>query len=123
MPSIREFRQHGMHRLISSRYSEFGTVLQEVTEDEEVLADAAQLDAATDERVQGELYGLSGISNFELVYGIPNAHILRAAFLYPGPFGSRFNDTTRGAWYAAKKIGTSIAEVTYHKAKRLSEIV
>jgi RES domain-containing protein len=112
-----------MHRLISSRYSETGNVLEEVAGDETMLADAARVDAATNERIQGELYGLSGISHFELVYGIPNAPIIRAAFLHPGPFGSRFNDTTRGAWYAAKKVETSIAEVAYHKSKRLSEIV
>lgn len=88
-----------------------------------MVADAARLDAATNERIQGELYGLSGIGNFELVYGIPNAAIIRAAFLHPGPSGSRFNDTTRGAWYAARSVETSIAEVAYHKAKRLSEIV
>ena len=122
-PPLREFRQRGMHRLIPSRYSETGTVLEEVTSDEEMLADAARLDAATNERIQGELTGLSGISNFELVYGIANSHIVRAAFLHPGPFGSRFNDTTRGAWYAAKRVETSIAEVAYHKSKRLSEIV
>jgi RES domain-containing protein len=112
-----------MHRLIPARYSESGTVLEEVAGDEAMLADAARLDAATNERVQGELYGLSGIGNFELIYGIPNSHIIRAAFLHPGPSGSRFNDTTRGAWYAAKRVETSIAEVAYHKAKRLSEIV
>ena len=112
-----------MHRLIPSRHSESRTVLEEVAGDEAMLADAAWLDAATNERVQGELHGLSGISNFELVYGIPNAHIIRAAFLHPGPWGSRFNDTTRGAWYAAKRVETLIAEVADHKAKRLSEMV
>jgi RES domain-containing protein len=112
-----------MHRLIPSKYSESGTVLEAVAEDAAMLADVARLDAATNERVQGELYGLSGISNFELVYGIPNAPIIRAAFLHPGPFGSRFNDTTRGAWYAAEKVETSIAEVAYHKSKRLAEMV
>ena len=112
-----------MHRLIPSLYSESGAVLEELAGDQAMLADAARLDAATNERVQGELYGLSGISHFELVYGILNAHIIRAAFLHPGPFGSRFNDTTRGAWYAAKRVETSIAEVAYHKAKRLSEMI
>jgi RES domain-containing protein len=112
-----------MHRLIASRYSESGTVLEEVTDSEAMLADAARLDGATNERIQGEAYGLSGISHFELVYGIPNSHIIRAAFLHPGPFGSRFNDTTRGAWYAAEAVETSVAEVTYHKAKRLAEMV
>ena len=120
---VQEFRQKGMHRLIPSRFSETGTVLEEVAGDEAMLADAARLDAATNERVQGELHGLSGISHFELVYGIPNAHIIRAAFLHPGPFGSRFNDPTRGAWYAARKVETSIAEVAYHKSKRLSEMI
>ena len=122
-PPLREFHHKGMHRLIPSRYSESGTVLEEVAPNEAMLADAARLDAATNERIHGEHNGLSGISPFELVYGIPNAHIVRAAFLHPGPFGSRFNDTTRGAWYAAKKVETSIAEVAYHKSKRLSEMV
>ena len=122
-PAVREFRQRGMHRLIPSRYSETGTVLEEVASNEAMLADAARLDAATNERVHGELYGLSGIGQFELIYGIANAQIVRAAFLHPGPFGSRFNGTTRGAWYAAKKVETSIAEVAYHKAKRLGEMV
>src|ERR1700691_4804985 len=122
-PPVRELHQKGMHRLIPSRYSETGTVLEEVAGNEAMLADAARLDAATNERIQGELNGLSRISHFELVYGIPNAAIIRAAFLHPGPFGSRFNDTMRGAWYAAKAVETSIAEVAYHKGKRLSEMV
>ncbi|HEU4983928.1 MAG TPA: RES family NAD+ phosphorylase [Acidobacteriaceae bacterium] len=121
-PPVREVHYSGMHRLIPARYSETGTVLEEVAEDEAMLADAARLDAATNERIQGELYGLGGISNFELVYGIPGSQIIRAAFLHPGPFGGRFNDATRGAWYAAKRVETAVAEVAYHKAKRLSEM-
>ncbi|MGH9604969.1 MAG: RES family NAD+ phosphorylase [Terracidiphilus sp.] len=112
-----------MHRLIPSRYSETGTVLEEVTDDEKMLRDAARLDAATNERVLGELHGLSEIGPFELVYGIPNAQIVRAAFLHPGPFGGRFNDSTRGAWYAAGTVETSVAEVAYHKARRLGAMV
>lgn len=112
-----------MHRLIPSRYSEAGTVLEGVVDTDAMLADVARLDAATNERIQGELYGLSGISHFELVYGIPDSHIIRAAFLHPGPFGARFNDTTRGAWYAAEAVETSVTEVVYHKAKRLAEMV
>ena len=84
-PPVRDFSQKGMHRLIPSRYSETETVLEEVVADAAMLADAARLDAATNERIQGELYGFSGISHFELVYGIPNAQIIRAAFLHPGP--------------------------------------
>ncbi len=88
-----------------------------------MLADIMLLDGATNDRIQGEHHGLSGITPYELVYGIPNAHIIRAAFLHPSPSGSRFNDVTRGAWYAAVKLETSVAEVVYHRARHLAEVV
>jgi RES domain-containing protein len=113
-----------MHRLISSKYSQSGTVLEDVAHSEDDLAAATALDAATNERVLGETRGLEGISPFELVYGFPNSHIIRAAFLHPNPAGgSRFNDTTRGAWYAAEEVETCIAEVSWHRARRLNDII
>lgn len=122
-PPLQVFKRQGMHRLIPSRFSEGGTVLEDIAADEAMLADITLLDGATNDRLLGEQYGLSGISQFELVYGIPNAQIIRAAFLHTSYFGSRFNDATRGAWYAASELETSIAEVAYHKARRLGEIV
>ncbi len=112
-----------MHRLIPTRYSEAGTVLSAVADDPAMLADAALLDGATNDRIQGEIHGLSGISTYELVYGIPNAHIVNAAFTHSSDAGSRFNDSTRGAWYAAVAQETSIAEVAYHKSKHLAEMI
>jgi hypothetical protein len=113
----------GMHRLIPSLYSEKQTVLANVADDEEMLDDITLLDGATNERIQTENGGKIGISTLELVYGIPNAHIVNAAFSYTSDTGSRFNDHTRGAWYAADELDTSLAEVTYHKAKRLADII
>ena len=124
VPPVERFDLPGMHRLISSKYSQSGTVLEDVTHNEDDLAVATALDAATNDRVLGETRGLAGISPFELVYGFPNAHIIRAAFLHPNQAGgSRFNDTTRGAWYAGEQVETCIAEVAWHRAKRLSEII
>lgn len=123
IPLVQSLHLPGMHRLIPSRYSHTGTVLEDVTENDVDLAHAAELDAASNERVLGELQGLSGISQFELVYGIPNAHIIRAAFLHPGIDGARFNDATRGAWYAAEEVETCLAEVSYHRFRRLREII
>ena len=124
IPPVKPFHLPGMHRLISSKYSQSGTVLEDVTNSDADLATATALDAATNDRVLGETRGLAGISPFELVYGFANAHIIRAAFLHPNKAGgSRFNDTTRGAWYAAQEVETSIAEVAYHRARRLSEII
>jgi RES domain-containing protein len=112
-----------MHRLIPSQYSESGTVLEEISDDGEMLEQLILLDGATNDRIQGEQSGLSGISTYELVYGISNDYIIRAAFLHTSEAGGRFNDGTRGAWYAGDKIETSLDEVTYHKARRLADIV
>ena len=112
-----------MHRLIPSLYSEAGTVLAEIAGNDALLRDAILLDGATNDRIQGEQHGLAGISTYELVYGIPNAHIVNAALTHTHDAGSRFNDDTRGAWYAAEALETSVAEVTYHKARRLAELV
>ena len=111
------------HRLIPSRYSESGTVLSSLADNEEDLENLILLDGATNDRVQSEERGSIGISTFELVYGIPNAHVVNAAYTHPNESGSRFNDHTRGAWYAADRQEASIAEVVYHKSRRLSEVV
>lgn len=122
-PPVREITWDGAHRLILSKYSEGATVLADVADNAAMLEDIILLDGATNDRIQGELHGLPGISTFELVYGIPNAQIVNAAFTHTNDAGNRFNDHTRGAWYAAEEVETSIAEVTYHKARHLAEIV
>lgn len=122
-PPIRYFHYESFHRLIPSRYSDSGTVLSAIAEDSEELGDLILLDGATNDRLQSELRGTIGISTFELLYGIPNAHIVNAAYTHPNDSGSRFNDHTRGAWYAADVQNGSIAEVVFHKSKRLSDII
>lgn len=123
VPPIRPIDWRGSHRLIPSRYSESGTLLSAVSETDAMLADLVLLDGATNDRIQGEERGLIGISTYEFVYGIPNAHIVNAAFAHTSEMGCRFNDHTRGAWYAAEHLETSTAEVVYHKARRLADIV
>ncbi len=120
---LRAFDWENAHRLIPSRYSESGTVLSSLAENGKELDELVLLDGATNDRVQGEQRGSFGISTFELVYGIPNAHIVNAAFTHPDEFGSRFNDGTRGAWYAADSQKASLAEAVYHKSLRLSDII
>ena len=109
--------------MIPSLYSASETVLSEVADDEAMLEDMILLDGVTNDRIQGEQRGLAGIGIHELVYGIPNAHIVNAAFTHTSDSGSRFSDSTRGAWYAADELNTSVAEVAYHKARRLAEMV
>jgi hypothetical protein len=123
LPPESDFSLDGWHRLIPSRYSEAGTVLAEIADNDAMLADIILLDGATNDRIQGERHGLIGISTYELIYGVANAHIVNAAFTHTSESGSRFNNHSRGAWYAADALETSLAEVAYHKARRLADIV
>ena len=122
-PPLQALDHAETHRLIPSRFSDSGTVLSDLADTDTMLADLVLLDGATNDRLQGEHHGLPGITPYELVYGFPNAHIINAAFLHPSPFGSRFNDSTRGAWYAAIDLETSFAEVIYHRARNLADMV
>jgi hypothetical protein len=79
------------------------------------------LDTATNERKMAERGGNGAISPGELLYGVPEAHIVNAAFTHPGPSGGRFNDSRRGAWYAGAELETSIAEVAFHKRRFLKD--
>ncbi len=94
-----------------------------MAENDDEIEDLVLLDGATNDRVQSEHRGFIGISTFELLYAVPNAHIVNAAFTHPNESGSRFNDNTRGAWYAADCQDASTAEVAYHKSKRLGDII
>jgi hypothetical protein len=123
IPQVYPCNWDNAHRLIPSRYSESGTVLSDLADSDKELDDLILLDGATNDRVQSEQRGSIGISTFELVYAIPNAHVVNATYTHPNESGSRFNDNTRGAWYAADGQKASIAEVVYHKGRRLNDII
>jgi RES domain-containing protein len=122
-PSLQFINWVATHRLVNSKYSPTGTVLSAIADNTADLANLTLLDGATNDRIQAEQGKLPGITNYELVYGIPNSEIVRAAFAHPGPFGGRFNDHTRGAWYASKDLECCVAEVAYHRSRNLADIV
>ena len=119
---ITDLRLRDTHRLIPSKYSESGTVLSRLTNDEAVLNALIELDGATNDRLLGEEGLLPGIGVHELVYGVSYAHIVNAAFTHASPAGGRFNNGQRGAWYAGIERETSIAEVAFHKLRQLEEV-
>lgn len=120
-PDITTIRQDDTHRPIPSRYTE-ENVLERLAEDAGHVDDLFELDGATNDRVLGEANVLPGISVHELLFGIPYAHIVNAAFCHSCPSGSRFNGPERGAWYAAFEQETAGIEVAYHKSQELREI-
>ena len=122
IPPISPVHLRATHRMIAAKYSEGGSVLSSISDNESMLSDLAELDGATNDRLLGEEGLLPGISVHELVYGVRYASIVNAAFTHKNPAGSRFNDGTRGAWYAGADRATSIAEVAYHRARQLANI-
>ena len=120
--AAKDFRLNDTHRLIPSKYSESGTVLSRLSSKDSELRELMELDSATNDRLKGEEGLLPGISVHELVYGVRYAHIVNAAFTHASPEGGRFNDNTRGAWYAALERETSLAEVAFHKLNQLAEV-
>ncbi|MDO8778768.1 MAG: RES family NAD+ phosphorylase [Burkholderiaceae bacterium] len=123
LPPIAAIRQFDTVRLIPSRFAETtDSVLQPIANDVQHLNDLFDLDNATNQRLLGEFGGLPGIGVDELVFGIPNFRIINAAFTYPRPEGSRFNNGERGAWYCAFDAQTALAEVIFHKSVEYAEI-
>jgi hypothetical protein len=111
------------HRLIVATYVDqeepFFTAL---AADEDDVAALTELAGATNLRLAAQLGQLpAGIGPDELLFAVPYSKIVNAAYAYPSPGGSRFSDNTRGAWYAAQSVRTSLAEVTYHRTLLLAE--
>ena len=123
VPKLTSLRQFDTCRLIPSRFADVeDSVLAPLADNGHVLRDLFELDNATNERLRGEYGGLPGIGVDELVFGVPNFRIINAAYTYPRPEGSRFNDGERGAWYCAFEAETSLAEITFHKTVEYQEI-
>jgi RES domain-containing protein len=110
----------GTHRLIPAKYGA-KSVLESLPLPPHVLSDLSELDAATNERKVAENGGNAAIGPGELLFGVPEAEIVNAAFTHPGPFGGRFNSSERGAWYAGLELATSVAEVAFHKRRFLAD--
>jgi hypothetical protein len=123
LPPVSLVRQFDTHRLIPSRHLSHGeSVLVAIADDDEHLQDLFELDAATNDRLRAEARLLPGIGVEELVFAVPHAGVVNAAFCHAHPLGSRFNGPDRGAWYAGFELETSQAEAAFHKSVQLAEI-
>ena len=122
MSFVKEVNHAGTHRLIPERYSGAANALETLNLPQAVLADLSELDSATNQRKLAESGKAAGIHPHELVFGVPEAHIVNAAFTHPAPYGGRFNGPSRGAWYAGLELETSVEEVAFHKRRFLKNV-
>ncbi len=119
-PPLVTLRRRITHRLIASRYPTTGILDQ--------VAHAADLDAVfelegwTNDRITTEVGILLRLPRDEWVVAQPMASVVMAAFCHPLPAGGRFNDSERGAWYAAFSLEAAHAEATYRRGRELAEI-
>jgi hypothetical protein len=122
-PRLTLVRQLDTHRLVPSRHLAHGdSVLAALADSAADLRAVFDLDAATNDRLLAAEQRLPGIGLEELVFAVPYATVINAAFCHPHPLGARFNGPDRGAWYAAFELETSQAEVGFHKSVQLAEI-
>ena len=123
VPPLRLLRQFDTHRLVPSRHLVHGdSVLVAIADDDAHLQSIFELDLATNDRLAAEQQQFPGISLEELVFAVPYASVVNAAFCHAHPLGSRFSGPDRGAWYAGFELETSQAEVGFHKSVQLAEI-
>lgn len=120
LPPVALVRQHDTHRFIASKHGE--SVLARIADSDKHLADIFEIENATNDRTLAEAGFAHGIGVGELLFGVPYYRIVNAAFTHPHPLGSRFNGPERGAWYCGFEIGTSKAEIAFHKTVDLAEI-
>lgn len=122
-PPLTRLRRLNTHRLIPSKYSPSGdSVLVRIAETDADLRAVADLEGATNDRLLAEADRFAGVGPHELVFGLPYASIVNAAFCHPHPLGSRFNGPDRGAWYAAFGLATAQAEIAFHRGADYAEI-
>lgn len=97
-------------------------MLASIARDPAHLEAIVELDNATNDRLVAQQDRLPGIGVAELVFGVPCADVINAAFTHAHPLGARFSGPDRGAWYAAFDVSTAQKEVGFHKSVQLAEI-
>lgn len=107
--------------MIPAKYSD-ESVLAKLSDDIVDLQHLFELESLSNDRLRAEQGRSERIGPRELVFSVPCAQIINAAYSHPHPLGSRFNGPERGAWYAAFELETAQAEITYHKTLELAEI-
>jgi hypothetical protein len=118
LPIIREAFPRTVRLVTTARLRP--PVLEPLVDSKEELADLAELEGATSTRLVGQSSGTAGINASEFVFGVPHAAFINASFAYAKPRDlNRFNGPSRGAWYAALDVDTSLREVIFHMTEAL----
>ena len=111
-PAVGEVRWQPCYRVISSRFPPIA-LFERVAHAEDWDA-LYWLESLTNPRLRDEVGEIELVPAEDRVFG-PGATVIMAAFTHLNPEGSRFADSTFGAFYAAASLETSIAETRFHR--------
>ena len=111
-PAVGEVRWQPCYRVISSRFPPIA-LFERVAHAEDWDA-LYWLESLTNPRLRDEVGEVELVPAEDRVFG-PGATVIMAAFTHLNPEGSRFADSTFGAFYAAASLETSIAETRFHR--------
>lgn len=118
-PHVTRLRWRKTHRIISTRHPPI-----DLFED---IADPAQWDAIASGESKSSARVAASIGRLGLVpperrVGGLGASYVMAPFVHVSPrFKGRFHDGAFGAYYAANRFETAVAETTYHRARFYSD--
>ncbi len=108
-------------RLVSSARLRDPPLSKLVPADE--LEALSEIEGATSARLRAQQIGAQRLDKRELVFGIPHAGFINAAFSYWLPRTlNRLNGPGRGAWYAAIEFETRLAEAIFHMERELAAV-
>lgn len=114
-PPLTRLRWRKTHRIISTRHPPI-----DLFED---IADPAKWDAIASGESKSNARVAASIGRLELVpperrVGGAGSSYVMAPFVHISPrFQGRFHDGSFGAYYAANRFETAVAETTYHRAR------
>jgi RES domain-containing protein len=118
---VRRIAQDRTIRLVATARLRGPVLLKLVGRDD--LSALEEIEGATSGRLRAQEGGADRLDRRELVYGIPHAQFINAAFSYWLPRSlNRFNGPGRGAWYAALALDTCVAEAAFHMERELTNI-
>lgn len=118
---VRHVNRDRTVRLVATARLRDPVLLKLVTSEE--LDALSEIEGATSARLRTQEVGSDQLDRRELVFGIPHASFINAAFSYWQPRDrNRFNGPGRGAWYAAFELETGLAEVFFHMERELANV-
>lgn len=109
---VRQVRWSPCFRIIASRLPTI-YLFERVAEARDFDALYA-LEAMTNPRLLAEREALDSLPAEDRAFG-PGSSVIMAPFMYLNPDGSRFTDSTFGAFHAARTLTTAIAETRHHR--------